>query len=82
MNVKDGSLVNVKVQVITHTVNCTTFSNHPKEISGIKLFIYFYKKLESAIDNFYYNTNKTCANHLLCAIVTLFLHDFYRPNTT
>ena len=45
------------------------------------LFTSSYKKLESAIDHFYYNTNKTCANHLLCAIVILFLHDFYRPNT-
>ena len=84
VNGKDSSLVNVKVQVTAHAVLCANFSSHPKEINGLKLFVYFYNISESGsltIDNFYYTTNKTCANHLFCAIVTFFLHDYYRPNT-
>ena len=55
VNVKDSSLVNVKVQVITHTDYCATFNNHPKEINGLKLFVYFYNISGSGsltIDNF------------------------------
>ena len=55
VNVKDSSLVNVKVQVITHTDYCETFNNHPKEINGLKLFVYFYNISGSGsltIDNF------------------------------
>ena len=80
MNVKDTSLVNVKVQV--NSLNCTTFNNHPIELNGLKVFVYSYDRISIrgslTIDNFYYNNYKPCEHHLLCVIVTmLLLNDEY-----
>ena len=41
VNVKNGSIFsNIKSQV--NAVNCTTFTNSPIEINGLKVLIYFY----------------------------------------
>ena len=75
VNVKDTSLVNVKVEV--SSLNCTTFNNHPIELNGLKVFVYSYDKISIrgslTVDNFYYKNYKPCEHHLLCVIVTMLL---------
>ena len=77
VNVRDSSLVNVTVQV--GFLSCMTFSNYPTEISGLKVYVYFYDRISESgllkLDNFSYNNYKTCENYLFCVIVTLFLHN-------
>ena len=78
MNVKDKSImINVKVQV--DIFNCPTFNNHPTEINGLKVLVHFYDRISKygllIIDNFYYNNNKTCENHLVHIIATMFLRN-------
>ena len=78
VNVKGSSeMINVKVQI--NTLNCTAFSNHQSEINGLKLFVYFYDKVSKSgsviIDNLHYKQYKSCMNHLVCVIVTLFLRN-------
>ena len=86
MNVKDKSkMINVKVQV--NIFNCPTFSNHPTEINGLRIVVHFYDRISEygllTIDNFYYNNNKTCENHLFHIIATMFLRNCrdYTMNT-
>ena len=75
VNVKDTSLVNIKVQV--NSLNCTTSNNHPIELNGLKVFVYSYDRISIhgslTIDNFYYNNYNTCKHHLLCVIVIMLL---------
>ena len=75
MNIKDSSLVNVRVQV--NSLNCTTFNNHSIEISGLKVFISLYDKMSDSgsltVDNFYYSNYKMCEHHLVCVIITMLL---------
>ena len=78
VNVKGTSeIIDVEVQV--NSFNCTAFSSHPTEISGLKILVYFYDKVSKSgsltIDNFYYKHYKSCTNHLLCVIVALFLRN-------
>ena len=75
VNVKERSeITDVKVQVNFH--NCKSFLHHPIEISGLKLIVCFYDRISTygllSIDNFYYNINKPCENHLLCVSHTVF----------
>ena len=66
--------------------NCPTFNNHPTEINGLKVWVYFYDRISEygilTIDNFYYNNNKTCENHLFHIIATMFLRnsEYYTMN--
>ena len=79
VNVRDGSLVNVKVQV--NPLHCANFNKHPTEINGLKVFICFYDKISNSgsliIDNFHYRNYKTChqGHHLLCVIVIMLLRN-------
>ena len=77
VNVKDSSMVNVKVQITP--LYCVNFSNYPIEINGLKVFVYFYDQISKdgllTINNFYYNNYKTCENNFLCVIVTIFLQN-------
>ena len=78
MNVKDKStMTNVKVQV--NAFNCSTFNDHPTEINGLKVLVYLYDRISNygllAIDNFYYNSNRTCENHLFHIIAAIFLRN-------
>ena len=79
INVRDGSLVDVKVQV--NPLHCANFNKHPTEINGLKVFICFYDKISDSgsliIDNFHYRNYKTChqGHHLLCVIVIMLLQN-------
>ena len=79
VNVKDSSLVNVEVNI--NPLNCITYNKYPMEISGLKVFVYFYDNILSnnsgllIVDNFYYSNDKTCEHHLLCVIVTTLLRN-------
>ena len=78
VNVKDKSkMINVKVQL--NIFNCPTFNDHPTEINGLKVLVHFYDKISEygllTIDNFYYNNNGTCENHLFHIIATMFLRN-------
>ena len=78
VNIKGNSeIIDVKVQV--NTFNCTAFSNHQLEINGLKILVYFYDKVSKSgsviIDNFHYKQYKSCMNHLVCVIITLFLRN-------
>ena len=78
VNIRDDSaMIDVKVQI--NSLNCTAFSNHPTEINGIKVSVQFYDRISKygslIIENFHYNSYDMCKNHLLCAIVTVFLQN-------
>ena len=77
MNIKDSSMVNVKVQV--NIVDCTPFINHSVEICGLQVIVYFYdnmsKRSSLTIESFHYNSNKTCENSSLCVIAAKFLQN-------
>ena len=77
VNVRDSSLINVKVLV--GFLSCVTFSNYSIEISGLKVYVYFYDRISESgllkLDNFSYKNYKTCENYLFCVIVTLFLRN-------
>ena len=77
MNIKDSSMVNVKVQV--NIVNCTPFINHSVEICGLQVIVHFYdnvsKQSSLTIESLYYNSNKTCENSSFCVIATIFLQN-------
>ena len=73
VNVKDNSkIIDVKVRV-----NCIIFNNHPTEISGLAVLVYFYDRISKygllTVDNFYYSNYKTCEHHSLCVIVSMLL---------
>ena len=84
VNVKGTSEI-VDVEVHVNSSNCTAFSSHPTEISGLKILVYFYDKVSKSgsltINNFYYKHYKSCTNHLMCVIVALFLRN-HRYNIT
>ena len=68
VNIRDSSLVNIKVQVNSH--NYTNFDNYPTEISGLKVSFCFYDKITNVgflkVNKFYFSNDKTCEHHLLC----------------
>ena len=73
----DSEIINIKVQV--NSFNCTTFSSHPVQISG--LVAYYSEGIYKAnsklmITNFYYNNNyNSCGNHFYRVVVLLFLQN-------
>ena len=71
VNVKGNSEI-IDVEVKVNTFNCTSFN-------GLKILVYFYDKVSKfgsvIIDNFHYKQYKSCTNHLVCVIVTLFLRN-------
>ena len=73
----DSKIINIKVQL--NSFNCTTFNNHPMQISGLTIYYRNGILKESvliSITNFYYNnTYKSCANHFHCVIILLFLQN-------
>ena len=77
VNVRDSSLINVKVLV--GFLSCVTFSNYSIEISGLKVYVYFYDRISESgllkLDNFSYSNYKTCEKYLFCVIATLFLRN-------
>ena len=83
VNIKGNSEI-IAVEVQVNTFNCTAFTNHHSEISGLKILVYFYDKASKSgsvtIDNFHYKHYKSCMNHLVCVIDTLFLRN-YRYDT-
>ena len=77
-NTQDSSkIINIKVQL--NSFNCTTFNNHPMQISGLTIYYRNWILKESVlitITNFYYNnTYKSCANHFHYVIILLFLQN-------
>ena len=47
VNVKGTSeIIDVEVQV--NSSNCTAFSRHPTEVSGLKILVYFYDKVSKS----------------------------------
>ena len=80
VNTQDNSkVINIKVQI--NSFNCTTFSSHPVQISG--LVAYYSRGIYKAnsklmITNFYYNNNyNSCENHFYCVVVLLFLQKIH-----
>ena len=73
----DSKVINIKVQI--NSFNCTTFSSHPVQISGLVAYYSggIYKPSSKLmITNFYYNNNyNSCENHFYCVIVLLFLQN-------
>ena len=74
----DSKVINIKVQI--NSFNCTTFSSHPVQISGLVAYYSggIYKaNSKLMITNFYYynNTYNSCGNHFYCTVVLLFLQN-------
>ena len=74
----DSKVINIKVQI--NSFNCTTFSSHPVQISGLVAYYSggIYKtNSKLMITNFYYynNTYNSCGNHFYCIVVLLFLQN-------
>ena len=73
----DSKVINIKVQI--NSFNCTTFSSHPVQISGLVAYYSggIYKATSKLmITNFYYNnTYNSCGNHFYCVVVLLFLQN-------
>ena len=71
----DSKIVDVKVQI--NSFNCTTFSSHPVQISGLVAYYsggIFKAESKITITNFYYNNNyNSCGNHFYCVLVLIFL---------
>ena len=73
----DSKVINIKVQI--NSFNCTTFSSHRVQISGLVAYYSggIYKaNSKLMITNFYYNNNyNSCENHFYCVVVLLFLQN-------
>ena len=76
VNIQDDSkIINIKVKI--NSFNCTTFSSHPVQISGLVVAYYstdvFKADSKLMITNFYYNnTYNSCRNHFYCVVVLIF----------
>ena len=71
----DSKIINIKVTI--NSFNCTTFSSHPGQISGLIAYYsagIFKSSSKLSIANFYYNnTYNSCGNHFHCVIVLILL---------
>ena len=71
----DSKIINIKVKI--NSLNCTTFSSDPVQISGLVAYYsggIFKAESKLNITNFYYNnTNDSCGNHFHCTVTLLFL---------